>query len=64
LREADFKGADLTGASFVNARVFGVVVKDVKWSGQPGVMVDTSASEEKVMEAFDEWMKARIVALT
>jgi hypothetical protein len=64
LREADFTGADLTGASFVNARVFGVVVKDVKWSGQPGVMVDTSASEEKVMEAFDEWMKARIVELT
>jgi hypothetical protein len=45
--------------------VFGVVVKDVKWSGQPGVMVDTSASEEeKVMEAYDAWMGKRIVEST
>jgi hypothetical protein len=61
LREADFTGADLTGASFAKARVFGVIVKDAKWSSQPGVFVDTSASDgEKVLEPFDEWMGVRI----
>jgi Pentapeptide repeats (8 copies) len=61
LREADFTGADLTGASFAGARVFGVVVKDVRWSGQPGVVVDTSPGDgEKVMQPFDEWIRGRI----
>jgi hypothetical protein len=61
LREADFTGVDLTGASFAGARVFGVVVKDVRWSGQPGVVVDTSPGDgEKVMQPFDEWIRGRI----